>query len=216
MANNCNNYLYISSISEDNLKRLSDFFDKVKHQGRHSAMLSFYKVAVELSHRDEFKDFDLTSEEAFWKETFDVYDLFGSKWFEFEYEEDETISGDSAWSPMLPFFQILADEFDFCCDGNYEESGNIIYGTFSIDDGNFCDTSMGKWEYIIKKADPFPEIEYYLEDGMLDSNDMKEIESYMTQDDFKEVCDMITTSEQESIDNKEEREEWLILKPKED
>lgn len=69
---------------------------------------------------------------------FDVYDLYGSKWFEcyFQYNEGDEhliMQGDSAWSPMLPLFEKICKKFKICCAGNYAESGMDFAGEFTID-----------------------------------------------------------------------------------
>jgi hypothetical protein len=88
---------------------------------------------------------------------FDVYDKYGSKWFDAYFEvqklhgEDEVglvISGDSAWSPMLPFFAKLCKKYKLTCEGNYEESGMGFAGEFVIDkDGNVEEEQMTYTEF---------------------------------------------------------------------
>jgi hypothetical protein len=67
----------------------------------------------------------------------DVYDNWGSKWFEATFEIDAedgslTISGDSAWSPVLPFFVKLAVEYKLELEGCYDECGMDFAGMFII------------------------------------------------------------------------------------
>ena len=77
------------------------------------------------------------------KTYFDVYDIWGSRWFEAEFDIDPedgsyTICGDSAWSPVLPFFLKLCKEYNLDGEGYYDEPGMDFAGTFTISkDGNF-------------------------------------------------------------------------------
>jgi hypothetical protein len=95
------------------------------------------------------------------KEGYDVYDLYGSKWFTCEWEVDSdkecTISGDSAWSPVLPFFAKICKKYNLTCEGNYEESGMDFAGRFVIDEGgNVEDEQMTYLEYeAINNPDSF-------------------------------------------------------------
>jgi len=96
-------------------------------------------------------------EDGNFKPGFDVYDKYGSKWFNAYLElqeyhnEDEiglVISGDSAWSPVLPLFVKLCKKYKLTCEGNYEESGMDFAGEFGIDkDGNIVEDHMTYREF---------------------------------------------------------------------
>lgn len=87
-----------------------------------------------------------------WKDGDDAYDKFGSRWFEchWEFEEDGTLvmTGDSAWSPMLPFFRKICKHFKLEAYGNYEESGMDFAGEFEMNEtGIMVHTTMTYREY---------------------------------------------------------------------
>ena len=108
---------------------------------------------------------------------FDVYDEYGSKWFEchFQYNEDDnnlTMQGDSAWSPMLPLFSKICKKYKVNCEGNYGESGMDFAGEFVMDqDGNIEDTQMTYKQYEAKNnPDSFWEqVIFEIEEGYFES-----------------------------------------------
>jgi hypothetical protein len=96
-------------------------------------------------------------EDGNFKTGFDVYEKYGSKWFDAYLElqeyhnEDEiglTISGDSAWSPALPLFVKLCKKYKLTCEGNYDEPGMDFAGEFTIDtEGNLEETQLSYREF---------------------------------------------------------------------
>lgn len=118
---------------------------------------------------------------------FDVYDVYGSKWFEccWDYEPGRgqiTLLGDSAWSPVLPFFIKLCKAYNLQCEGEYSESGMDFAGTFVIDsEGNVEENQMSYREY---EAEHNPgsfwqEVIYSIEDGQFE--DFESVISYFQQ-----------------------------------
>ena len=104
----------------------------------------------------------------------------------------------------------LQDRFEM----NYEEGGCEIYGTISKSNDVWTEIEMTKWEFYYKENDIWAELEYYIDEGYLDSSDLDELESLMNKDEYKELCDMISSAEQEDIKNGKERDEWLFINPK--
>jgi hypothetical protein len=89
----------------------------------------------------------------------DVYQEYGSKWFECNYEIYEKagvfgaidLSGDSAWSPMIPFIAKICKKFKLEAEGFYEESGMDFAGDYIIDsNGNIEENQMTYKEYQAK------------------------------------------------------------------
>ena len=126
MANHCNNYatLYGSKESiQEVIKRIN------KHTNNLTHVLwwdTFHKVL----------DLPINEEN-------DVYELFGSKWFEVSIQNEEdnevTIYGESAWSPMLPFWKKLSEKFNLKIQGDFDESGCDFGGFFLVDNGEMID-----------------------------------------------------------------------------
>ncbi len=110
---------------------------------------------------------------------FDVYDEYGSKWFDcyFQYNEHDdylSMQGDSAWSPMLPLFSSICKKYKVTCEGNYAESGMDFAGEFVMDiDGNIEDNQMS-YRYYEAKNNPdsfWEQIICDIEDGCFNSLD---------------------------------------------
>ena len=99
-------------------------------------------------------------ENGLYSPNFDVYEKYGSKWFDAHFElqeyhnEDEiglVISGDSAWSPMLPLFVKLCKKYKLTCEGNYEEMGMDFAGEFEITaTGEIMDVQITYREFLQK------------------------------------------------------------------
>ena len=154
MANHCYNYGYFIGKPEE-IKKLFAQVKKIDletetnyRHGDNSAQFTLWagNFCKVLMNKPEQKP------DGSFPTKFDVYDKYGSKWFEAHFEiatghtGDEAgiiISGDSAWSPVLPFFSKLCKKYKLTCEGNYEESGMDFAGEFVIDeDGNIEDDQM--------------------------------------------------------------------------
>jgi len=220
MANHCYNHITISDISDVNREKLNTFFKKVLVNTQYgTGMTDWFLVAKQFPHRAEFTEIDLASEDAFYKDPKqDSYKMFGSKWFDCCWERDEDIiSGDSAWGPIDLFIKMLSEEFKFDFEMVFEEGGCGVYGKCGSSEGNYWEESMEKWEYYYKEGDIWSELEYYIDEGILDHEDLSELEKLITDTEYKELCDLITTAEQEAIDNgdgPDSRDEWLFVKHK--
>lgn len=121
MANHCNNYATLYGSKESIQEVIKRLIDNTKE----NPLLwweTFHKVL----------DLPINLDN-------DVYDLFGSKWFEVyidsETEDSVTISGQSAWSPMVPFWQKLSEKFNLKIEGEYDEGGDDFGGFFTIENG---------------------------------------------------------------------------------
>ena len=159
MANHCYNYGYFIGKPEE-IKKLFAQAKKIDletetnyRHGDNSAQFTLWagNFCKVLMNKPE------QTEDGSFPSNFDVYDKYGSKWFEayFELQEGHTgdeaaivISGDSAWSPVLPFFAKLCKKYKLTCEGNYEESGMDFAGEFVIDaEGNVGDDQMTYGEF---------------------------------------------------------------------
>ena len=159
MANHCYNYGYFIGKPEEikklfaQVKKLDLETETNYRHGGSSAQFNLWagNFCKVLMNKPEQKP------DGSFPTKFDVYDKYGSKWFEayFELQEGHTgdeagivISGDSAWSPVLPFFAKICKKYKLTCEGNYEESGMDFAGEFVIDeDGNIEDDQMTYREY---------------------------------------------------------------------
>lgn len=77
---------------------------------------------------------------------------YGSRWFDISvsYDGDRhmTISGDSAWSPLLVFVEELCIQYSLQATYDYEESGCDIAGVYEYDENGYVEhTEMTYQEY---------------------------------------------------------------------
>ena len=132
----------------------------------------------------------------------DVYQDWGSKWFEATFEispetQEITIYGDSAWGPVLPFFARLCKEYNLELEGSYEEPGMDFAGTFTIDkDGDIIDNQT---TYTQHEAQENPEGYWMrlienIEEGEFETVD--EVYARLTEDSF-----VINEKDKEEIEN---------------
>ena len=146
MANHCYNYVN-GSGSKENLARLKSIVDALLDNKETSTTYveCYYKVYPMFFPQEVLEQEEFDDDKKPWNA---VYEDYGSKWFQGEFEIDVedgslTISGDSAWSPMLPFFIKLAVEYKLTLEGYYEESGMDFAGKFTISPtGELEDTQM--------------------------------------------------------------------------
>lgn len=120
MANHCYN-----SASIEGSKQMLDKFEKALNKAtKISSSLNknaFYKVLGQ----------EPTDE--------DVYETFGSRWFDPMWERHSAtsgvLSGDSAWSPVSEFFRLLSDVYQLEITSTYEECGDNFGGWYDCENG---------------------------------------------------------------------------------
>jgi hypothetical protein len=165
MANHCYNYGYFIG-KPDEIKKLFAQVKKIDletetnyRRGDESAEFTLWagNFSRVLMNKPE------QSADGSFPTNFDVYDKYGSKWFEayFELQEGHTgnqagiiISGDSAWSPVLPFFAKLCKKYKLTCEGNYEESGMDFAGEFVIDEEGYTEEEHMTYREFEQKNNP--------------------------------------------------------------
>lgn len=157
MANNCSNFGSFTGEPK-NIKKLIKVLEKIQESA------TGFECHVSL-----FRDsFGIVVGKTKIDETIDPYDEYGSKWFECSWEsyreDGVNLFGDSAWSPVLPFFQKICKKYKLECTGDYSESGNDFAGTFFIDaKGNLEEEQMSFKVYEAKyNPDSFWEDAIYL------------------------------------------------------
>ena len=159
MANHCYNYAYFTGDLE-NIKRLNHALVCLRqkcHEEKYTSNgmeIPFWRLNGSITlYAGNYRMILESEPDDFTKPEFDVYDVYGSKWFEcdWEYEEGSSnliISGDSAWSPVVAFFIKICKHYKLTAEGDYSESGNDFAGTFSIDkNGNIEEVEMSYDEY---------------------------------------------------------------------
>lgn len=82
----------------------------------------------------------------------DVYNQFGSRWFEANYERMSptaiSLRGESAWSPVNEFFLRLSAVYGFTIQSTYEEGGQDFGGWFECENGEVTrDESTSYYAY---------------------------------------------------------------------
>lgn len=184
MANHCWNFaefvgtsdmlkrmcLYLQKAREEYLK--IDESERVSHLDDNQVWLWAGNYSKVLNVRNELKQVG-----------FDVYQSYGSKWFDCVWEinylddtkkEIDTVSlqGSSAWSPVLPFFIKLCKKYGLSAEGDYEEPGMDFAGTFKINNkGELTEEQLTYREYMRKyQFDAFWEqVIYEIEEGYFTS-----------------------------------------------
>ena len=130
MANHCYNWVYFTGKKE-NLEKLLDGLEKAKalniENGGHIWYETFFTAL----------GMDVP------EETIDVYDEFGSKWYDpcdIEFDgEGITISGTSAWSPVSEFFLKLSSVYQVKFNSEYDEAGHDFGGFYAGENGVVTD-----------------------------------------------------------------------------
>jgi len=180
MANHCYNFVAFTG-NEKKLKQLVSSLEKTRlvfmeterelHEG--NVWIYGLNAHIILSSRPPEKN-------AEGNYTLDVYDEYGSKWFDCDWEvtkvdgklECVTLQGDSAWSPMLPLFEKIAKRLKLNGEGNYEESGMDFAGEFELSPDGLCShTEMSYREYqaINNPNSYWEDLIMWIEDGYYDS-----------------------------------------------
>lgn len=135
MANYCYNWAMFSG-SETALKTMLDNIQKaVIGNDNEGLWYETYPITLGLDRAKVYYEDSRLN--------FDVYEEYGSKWFEVElidqsYENGQgsvVISGDSAWSPMSPLFRKLSEVYQLEVESVFEESGNDFGGYYNCKNG---------------------------------------------------------------------------------
>lgn len=120
MANNCYN-----SASIEGTKQMLDKFEKALNKAT--------KISRTL-HNNAF--YQVLGQEPV---DGDVYETFGSRWFEPMWERHSAtsgvLSGDSAWSPVSEFLRLLSELYQLDIISTYEEGGDNFGGWYDCKNG---------------------------------------------------------------------------------
>ena len=128
MANHCWNWSSFTGSRED-LEKLIANVEKAKALNEGNGISLWYRnysVALGLPP---------------WQEgdpDYDVYDRYGSKWFDVDIDDNQDhviLVGSSAWSPMCEFFRKLSAVYNLDVYAEYEEPGMDFGGFFSASVG---------------------------------------------------------------------------------
>lgn len=134
MPNYCNNWATLSG-SETALKTMLDNIQKaVSGNNNEGLWYETYPITLGLDRAKVHNDNNLN---------FDVYEEYGSKWFEIyidsqSYEDGQgsvVISGDSAWSPISPWLLKLSEVYQLEVESVFEEGGNDFGGYYNCKNG---------------------------------------------------------------------------------
>ena len=157
MANHCQNFAYFSgepeqiSKLEEALQRETANHLKEEYTDKGLSIPSYVTNIVPL-YASNYNLILSDKQDDFTQPGYDVYDLYGSRWFECEWEvmsdTEIQLTGSSAWSPVLPFFQKICTTYQLDSYGGYAESGNDFAGEFTITkEGELADTQTTYQQY---------------------------------------------------------------------
>lgn len=182
MANHCYNYITLYGDSKE-VKRLNNRLTKLRDDALKEEYtdkgkeIPKYETAFWVHSESAYKILFQKPDEL--TEHFDVYEKYGSKWFECNWEYNEgddaiVLQGDSAWSPMLPLFRKICRKYKLKGEGNYEEPGMDFAGEFEITtDGEVTELQITYREFM-QKNNPesyWDQLLCDIEDGVFDSLD---------------------------------------------
>lgn len=181
MANHCHNYAYFLGEPEqigkleEALQRETNNHLKEEYTDKGLDVPSYVTNTVPL-YAGNYGLILSDKKDDFTQPGYDVYDLYGSRWFECEWEvmsdTEIQLTGSSAWSPVLLFFQKICTTYQLEAYGDYAESGNDFAGEFTITKkGEIAETQTTYHQY---EADHNPEgffdsALYYISDGNFES-----------------------------------------------
>lgn len=139
MANHCWNHAVFSGSVENitklcnRLSYLRDEYIKTEYTNEGKEVPAYINENYLQFYSENFPK--LFQKKKKWGD--DVYEKFGSRWFECSWilEDDGTLtlSGDSAWSPVLLFFEQICKHYDLKAYGNYDEPGIDYAGEFEME-----------------------------------------------------------------------------------
>jgi len=126
MANHCYNWITITGDS-DSIQKLIDKCEQPEVQNESLWYNTYHKLFPDTNKRYPGADEE---------DKFDVYEQYGSKWFDLgiDYPADKeyvNIMGDSAWSPMEPLCQKLSQAYNVEIRIEFEEGG-CDFGGFAV------------------------------------------------------------------------------------
>lgn len=212
MANHCWNFAVFTDENKDG-KGLLEFYSRLERIRE-----DFQKKVRDLP--DDYiwvyglNGYILTGEESPQANeqgvyTNDPYSDFGSKWFDCRFTVDQEngaiesieLSGDSAWSPMLPLFEKICTSMKLKCYGHYEESGMDFAGEFEIDSNgitshdemtyneyNATNNPDGYWENIMSYIEDscYSSVEEIFEEFKSVNWELSDLEKEQLETRFKE------------------------------
>lgn len=178
MANNCYNHAHVYGSKE-----ALDLLEK-----------RIEEATTEQSHLYYHTYFDVLGIEC--PENTDVYDDFGSKWFNCdvmrEKDTELIISGDSAWSPVSEFYRKISEMYNLEIYSTFEESGNDFGGWYDCKNGEITKdvtVTFGEYRYM---EDPYEYVDFTIEE--IESGDFDEV--------HEEVWNIMTDEHKRQIQEK--------------
>ena len=186
MANYCWNWVHFTGKKE-NLQRLVDGLEKAKSLNEDNQGLIWYKTFFTA----------LGSEPP--EEPTDVYDDFGSKWYEIQEIEFDgegiTITGTSAWSPVSQFFLKLSEVYELHFDSEFEESGCDFGGFFAGNNGKVTDDrtyTYAQYEWLQRDFESIDLDWHEFEDEEDAIEHYSQIREFCNEKEWKGVLDIIS------------------------
>jgi hypothetical protein len=140
MANDCYNWANFTGKKE-NLQRMVQGLEAAQESNKENHGLLWYK-AYYIALGTEAPEESVMIK--------DVYDEFGSKWYDIhdiEFDENSVaISGTSAWSPVSQFFLKLSEAYELQFESEFEEPGSDFGGYFAGKNGEVTDDRTYTYE----------------------------------------------------------------------
>lgn len=144
MANNCFNWIRFegSKTALDRLEKKLKTYDKSQY------FTEWSEYVIGKGKLDGGVGF----QEKYGTE-FNVYYMYGTKWFDFSMDGDDNdliLHGDSAWSPPIKLIEEICKKYKLKAEHEYEEPGNDFGGVTTFDKNGIIeekDYSYDEWRY---------------------------------------------------------------------
>lgn len=188
MANHCNNFVTISG-SEGDITKIMVIFEHYQKEGLwYETYYNFLDLPLPIVNED-------------------VYEEFGSKWFEpqidsFDVSEGEaelSIWGESAWSPVIEFFRKISEKYNVRVEGEYDEVGCDFGGFYTIENGEMIrndEMDYLSYRYLESGVEAvYNELEYYTKEAEGYTKEaitiLEKTSGVMSEQDYSEVKEWI-------------------------
>jgi len=144
MANNCNNWITF----EGSKSTLSKLEKKLKTYDKSKYFTEWSEYVIGEGKLDGGEGFKKK-----YGDNFNVFYMYGTKWFDFEMESDDhglRVYGDSAWSPPIKLVEEICKKYKLKAEIEYEEGGCDFGGRTTFDEDGITkkeDYSYDEWQY---------------------------------------------------------------------
>lgn len=168
MANYCNNWISF----EGKKNSLDKLVKKLKTYDKSKYFTEWCEYVIGKGKLDGGEGFQKK-----YGTDFNVYYMYGTKWFDFNIEGEGThlrVYGDSAWSPPIKFVEEVCKKFQLKAEMEYEECGNDFAGRTTFDETGILkeeDYTYDEWRYRESHESWYDDVYYRFADDLENAKD---------------------------------------------